>query len=134
MNAVYNDGTYLTREEFEKCLEAPLQEYNAGNLLVHLSTKKIDLIQRKQVEKAPKEFEYRLQKLLIQYSDSVTFDKTADQFLHAVLRTRLDPHRLAMTVKHEMPYENSPSNLIYKERVLQMILWVLLLMNQYHKE
>ena len=67
LNAVYNDGTYLTREEFEKCLEAPLQEYNAGNLLVHLSTKKIDLIQRKQVEKAPKEFEYRLQKLLIQY-------------------------------------------------------------------
>jgi hypothetical protein len=105
INAALNDGSYLTREEFDCCVSSPLDEECAGNLLVHLSTGKIDLIQRQVVEEAPKQFEYALQKLLIAYAESVTFDKTADQFLHAILRTRLDAHRLAITVQHEMPYE-----------------------------
>ena len=84
------------RSEFEECVENSQNPLCAGKLLVHLASERITAIPRKQVPKCCVQFEYRLGKLLLAYSESVTFDKTADQFLHAVLRTRLDVHRLAM--------------------------------------
>jgi len=41
----------------------------------------------------------------------VSFDKTSDAFLHAILRLRLEPRRLATCAKTEMPYEKISAQL-----------------------
>ena len=98
-------GEYLTQQQYEEVTDGLADPLNCGRLIVHLSSRRVFDLPRVSCPKMPMPAILNIERLITAYAPTVSFDKTSDAFLHAILRIRLEPHRLALCADTEMPYE-----------------------------
>jgi hypothetical protein len=117
----FEDGVYLTRDQFEQASQSLASPLSCGKLIVHMASSTIMDIPRVPCPKQSFPSILNVENLVSRHASTVrtsvnlrdahltsfqvSFDKTSDAFLHAILRMRLEPHRLALCGSTEMPYQ-----------------------------
>jgi len=101
----FESGVFLTRNQFDTSSLGLADPLCCGNLIVHMASSSIMNLKRIPCPPQAIVAVHNVETLIQKHASTVSFDKTSDAFLHAILRLRLDPHRLALCAKTEMPYE-----------------------------